>query len=100
MKHLRQLSPGARKALIVVILLAYACPGPVGAVLQHIAALGVTVAAILALRIHPAGTHKTLTAVRVHHGLASLLTGHKPAAPAPEPTRAHAPVTGPQIPVN
>lgn len=97
MKHFKQLPPGARKAVIALAIIAVAYPAPIGLLVQHIAALGLAIAAILLLRIHPAGSHKALTAARVHHDVASVITGHKPTQ---APPIKHAPATGPQIPVN
>lgn len=100
MKTWNQLTPRGRKVAIALGLIAAFAPTPIGIALQHIAAVAIVTAAILLLRSHPSGSHRTLTAARVPSGIATAVTGHTPPAPAPDRTVAHAPVNGPAIPLN
>ena len=100
MKTWNSLTPRGRKVVAALGLLAAFVPTPIGLALQHIAAVAIVTATVLLLRSHPSGSHRTLTTLRLPHPVATVITGHKPAAPAADRTVAHAPVNGPAIPLN
>jgi hypothetical protein len=99
MKHLQHLSPGARKALAAALIIAAVYPAPINLALHYATGIALAIAAVLLLRVHPAGSHKTLTAVRIHPMVATAITGHKQPQPAPARSYKHAPSSGPQVPV-